>query len=238
MAGEHEARSTKRRPPLRVAQKQFTRRVLMEAAVDVFDREGYLRATVDQIVDEASATRATFYQHFTGKIDVIRALSAEISDEGERMMESAFSSWQASGTADDVRAWMLRTVSYFESHAGALRAIDDAVTEDPQLRAERQEAWVAVVGILANYLSTLDQLYPPKLYAIALIGQLDVFMRTWILQGEEIDRDEALDMLTRLWCIALQFDGPASPGGQRADQNTPSSKKKQTTRGSGRAATF
>jgi AcrR family transcriptional regulator len=77
----------KRKPTLRDAQKADTRRRLLEAARNVFYREGYYGATVDQIVAEAGASRPTFYLHFKDKEEVLGVLVAEYAARAVPCME-------------------------------------------------------------------------------------------------------------------------------------------------------
>ena len=56
---------------LRDEQKRLTRRLLIEGAVTAFERKGYAATTIEDIVAEANASRATFYLHFKSKADVV-----------------------------------------------------------------------------------------------------------------------------------------------------------------------
>jgi AcrR family transcriptional regulator len=56
---------------LRDEQKRMTRRLLIEGAVTAFERKGYAATTIEDIVAEANASRATFYLHFKSKADVV-----------------------------------------------------------------------------------------------------------------------------------------------------------------------
>src|ERR1700759_2631490 len=60
---------------LRDEQKRLTRRRLIEGALVAFERKGYAAATIDDIVAEANASRATFYLHFKRKADVVLVLA-------------------------------------------------------------------------------------------------------------------------------------------------------------------
>jgi len=198
------------RLPLRQAQKLFTHNLLLEVAIEVFQRDGYVNATVDQIVTEASATRATFYQHFGGKIDVIRAILDENHRAGAQMMGAAVARWRAGGGSADVSSWLNSCFEWYEARRGTLQAIDDAAAEDRTIRENRQDAMHVEIDVLADYLTEIESpVRPHYLYAIALLLELDEFMRFWIVSrvperlGRSIDRDEALELLTRIWCDAL-----------------------------------
>src|SRR5688572_7301569 len=50
-----------------------TRRNLGDALVALILRKGYDAITVQDIIDEADVGRSTFYMHYTGKEDLLRA---------------------------------------------------------------------------------------------------------------------------------------------------------------------
>src|SRR5260370_38413133 len=49
-----------------------TRRTLHEALIRLIKRKGYDALTVQEIIDEADIGRATFYDHYRGKDDLLR----------------------------------------------------------------------------------------------------------------------------------------------------------------------
>src|SRR5262249_33096427 len=59
-----------RTPNMRDQQRIFTRARLVEAAVKRFGEVGYPSTTIEEIVAEAGASRATFYLHFNSKLEV------------------------------------------------------------------------------------------------------------------------------------------------------------------------
>jgi AcrR family transcriptional regulator len=63
--------------PRRQRVKQQNRRFILDAARKVFAARGYEAATVRDIVNETPLAAGTFYNYFTSKDDVRRALEAE-----------------------------------------------------------------------------------------------------------------------------------------------------------------
>ncbi|MBW8483817.1 TetR/AcrR family transcriptional regulator [Actinomadura parmotrematis] len=57
------------------------RRAILDAALRVFDREGYDRAGVDVIAAEAGVAKATVYNHFGDKETLLRQAFAALSEE-------------------------------------------------------------------------------------------------------------------------------------------------------------
>lgn len=63
---------------------QQTRKVLLQAAEEVFRRRGYNRASVGEIVDRAGVATGTFYVHFENK----ESLYLEVVEELARRLET------------------------------------------------------------------------------------------------------------------------------------------------------
>ncbi|WCI07753.1 helix-turn-helix domain containing protein [Arthrobacter sp. OVS8] len=49
---------------LREAQKQLTRDMIVDRALELFTEKGYAATTIDEIAVAAGTTRATFYAHY------------------------------------------------------------------------------------------------------------------------------------------------------------------------------
>lgn len=58
-----------------------TRSALVQAAREVFERDGYLGARITDITDRAGVAAGSFYTYFTGKDDAFAAVMAEVQEE-------------------------------------------------------------------------------------------------------------------------------------------------------------
>ena len=78
-----------RRPRLTRAEKQAeTRRLLLEAAEEVFRRRGFANATVEVITDTAGFSRGAFYSNFESREQLfIELLHSRVYDEFTRMLK-------------------------------------------------------------------------------------------------------------------------------------------------------
>jgi AcrR family transcriptional regulator len=76
-------------PRLTRAEKQTeTRRLLLEAAEDVFRRRGFAGATVEEITEQAGFSRGAFYSNFESREQLfIELLHKRVYDEFTRMLE-------------------------------------------------------------------------------------------------------------------------------------------------------
>ena len=68
---------TTTKPAPRRRRPTETRRRLIDSALGVFARNGYERATVDEIVREAGFSKGAFYVHFEAKEDIFWAMLEE-----------------------------------------------------------------------------------------------------------------------------------------------------------------
>ncbi len=71
----------KRRIPRQKRRVQVSREKLLQAARLVFSEKGMDATRIDEITERADLGKGTFYNHFTGKGDLIRHLMKDVLDE-------------------------------------------------------------------------------------------------------------------------------------------------------------
>ena len=107
------------RRSLRDEQKLLTRRRLLDAATEVFEERGFVAATVDDIVNAAEVSRATFYLHYANKEAILEDLNTAYMPQ----LTSRFERFGAMlADPSDLRAWMIGMVRFLRSHRGHLAA--------------------------------------------------------------------------------------------------------------------
>lgn len=89
-----------------------TQRALLDAAREVFLRDGYAAAATEDIVALAGVTRGALYHHFADKRDLFRAVVEAIQQQAEDDL-------RPSGTIDD--HWE----AFTDAALGTLDAVDD-----------------------------------------------------------------------------------------------------------------
>jgi AcrR family transcriptional regulator len=114
--------STPRVANLREAQKAFTRQRILDAARDLFYRQGYYGTTVDQIVSTAGASRPTFYLHFSDKEEILTELIASYASRAALQMERLPGPLP---TLDEVRNWLLDMARFTEHEKVTLSTIGE-----------------------------------------------------------------------------------------------------------------
>lgn len=71
------ARVTENSPATREEKKAFSRRKILDAARDVFFRDGFMLANLDEVASRAGVAKGTLYRYFESKADLYVAVLAE-----------------------------------------------------------------------------------------------------------------------------------------------------------------
>ena len=187
---------------LRDEQKRLTRRAI-DGALAAFEQKGYAATTIDDIVAEANASRATFYLHFKSKADVILVMTETL---GRR--------WRASCTSSHVRRAPVargavrvarRHRQNYQTNRASLEAIDHAVAIEPAVAevdlATRQETIAVMAESIERWYGGDKE--DARVRAALLLIQMDRFFDLWIIRGVPFDRERAVGALTDLWLSVL-----------------------------------
>lgn len=103
---------------------------ILEAALQVFDEEGYHGSGVIRITEVAGCSRAAFYQYFSSKEDVFRHLAGQVARQLTASAE-ALGPVTADATGwDGVRAWIGRHGDIYDRYAPVFRAFQAAAESD------------------------------------------------------------------------------------------------------------
>jgi AcrR family transcriptional regulator len=202
----------------RRAQAAQTEIALKEAARRVFARNGYHGAKITDITTEAGRSAGSFYKHFAGKDDVLRALLAD-------WLAQAGAELAADPAGDDLSqesAMRARVAAYwhtYRAHLPEIRALGEAAQADPAFAeslAAMRHAGLATMRRHLERLRDTGHALPgdPAVLASAFNALLEGFCQVWIAGGGEpigrpLSDEEAIDTLTRLLMHGL--------AGQRQD---------------------
>jgi AcrR family transcriptional regulator len=206
-----------------------TRARLLDAAKQVFERDGFLDARISDVAEAAGISHGAFYHYFDSKEQIFREvaeaqesfLTAPPVDEGPA--DGAFRSpWERIGTAnrryleryrDTARIMgVIEQVSRFDQHVEAGRAGRQKHFAERAERAIRR--WQAD-GLVEP---TVD----PAIAATALGAMVARFAELWLVQGyAAYDFDHAVEQLTRLWAKALGLNDAREMAPTRTRRSKP-----------------
>lgn len=199
-----------RRISLREEQKRLTRSRLIEAATGLFTTRGYASVRVDDIAAAVGCSRATFYLHFTGKIDVLRAIAEQGALPSVQYFYEDLDHVLDSGSRTEFAAWMRRSIEWFQEYKDLLPAWDEATTVEPEFREIAREGMMGLPNLMTSYLSRwpAERHDEARLRVELLVAQLERFFTRWAMQGTiDVSAEEAANVLTDIWFPALQTPG-------------------------------
>ena len=145
------AASDQRPATRRAAAKAGTRRRILDAALDVFSREGYHAARMDAIARAAGFSKGAVYFHFPGKLELFSALVDELAACLGQAVAAAIATHQ--GGVARVRAAVEAALDVFGRHRALARIVlVESSGVGPIHAAKRQEVLGRFVAIVRHHL--------------------------------------------------------------------------------------
>lgn len=198
---------------LRAAQKEMTRRLLLDAGLALFVEKGFAATTIDDIASAAGTTRVTFYAYFPTKGELMRALITErLNDVLQRNRSSEHGSTAeglvaavADGGRDALAAWLRRTADQWAEIRPIIRIGREAAAVEPSL-SNLVERWLEeAIGDVEDGLSQAGRLEPHQRHfrGVLAMAQLDYVAQHWAEADWRLSRDQMLDELADAWHALL-----------------------------------
>jgi len=187
--------------PLRRQQRDFTRQRLVDAARELFRRNGTKGTSIDDIAKAAGTSRATFYAHFTDKQDVIREFARS-------MWETAYTVYNDFGQLTEwnhktIGVWMQELFDAWDQNADTTYIV---IQEMPtELRADFLNQMEQRVEALMAHNPLWDRFSPAegRRRAALLIFQLERCMDAYHYAGWKDDRQAIFNTLVDIWVATL-----------------------------------
>jgi AcrR family transcriptional regulator len=131
-----------------------TRRVLLNAAREVFCEQGFAEASVAAVVERAESSVGSLYHHFGGKTELFLALWEEHQATHERNAVAAVATARAAGEGDDPLALFIAGARAFLEGSWQRRDLarlfmdGDGPPGFELVRRTRSREWVRQNGVL------------------------------------------------------------------------------------------
>jgi AcrR family transcriptional regulator len=198
----------------RTEQAASTEAALKEAARRVFARQGYLNTKITDITAEAGRAAGSFYNHFTGKEELLTALLTDALAESDAAIFAPDSQHRADFSDRDSVRWHVESYwRFYRRHAVELTALRQAALVNAEFGAQLEAMMAGNVDNLDDHLDPITNAGrslpgPPALVLAIFAGLLDGFTYRWQLSegrfgGRHVDDDEAIDTLTEFIYRAL-----------------------------------
>ncbi|TXS43685.1 TetR/AcrR family transcriptional regulator [Streptomyces sp. OR43] len=198
---------------LREAQKQMTRRLLLESGIEQFKAKGYAVTTVDDIATAAGTTRATFYAYFSSRSELMQALIDEQLNEVLQRVGSpehgstaqGLVATVADGSPEAITDWLRRTADSWPAIWPLIRIGRDAAVVDPEL-TDLVERWMEeAIGDIEDGLTAAGRLEPYQRHfrGVLAMAELDFVAQNWHRAEWKLTRDQMLEELGTSWVRLL-----------------------------------
>ncbi|MFJ8930011.1 MULTISPECIES: TetR/AcrR family transcriptional regulator [unclassified Streptomyces] len=198
---------------LRQAQKQMTRRLLLESGLELFTTKGYAATKVDEIATAAGTTRVTFYAYFPSRTDLMKALIDERLNEALQRVRSPehgstaqdLVATVAGGAAEGIAAWLRRTADSWPEIRPIIRVGRDAAAVDPELR-DLVDRWMEeAISDIEDGLTQAERFEPHqrRFKGVLAMAELDYVAQHWGSTDWKLSREQLLEELSASWVRLL-----------------------------------
>ncbi len=204
-----------------------TRARLIEAAREVFERDGFLTARISDIAAAAGLSQGSFYHYFDSKEQIFR----EVAEAQEQRLTAKPDDLAVAPRDESPRAVIRRAnrryLEHYRDAAQLMGVIEQVSRYDEEVsrariatqqhfaeRAERAIRRMQRQGIA-------DKKVDAAMAADALGAMVARFAEMWLVQGyREYDFDKAVDQLTMLWANALGIEHEPARASARGRKST------------------
>ena len=171
------------------------RRVILEAAVRVFARQGFHTCRVSDIADQAGVAYGLVYHYFSSKDEILDTLFLERWEIMLGAIDHADA--EQASAPDKLRAIASFIVDSYRYDPELMKVIIVEVTRAANTfgrthLAKIEEAYDKIAGIVARAQTegTFHDEVTPEFAALAFYGLVEQVLTRWIFDSEAIDEPE------------------------------------------------
>jgi AcrR family transcriptional regulator len=171
------------------------RKVLLEAALEVFVANGYHAAAMDEIAERAGVSKPVLYQHFPGKLELYLALLDQGGDQLVEAVRKALAS--STDNKQRVLATMEAYFGFVEDEGAAFRLVFESDLTGQAAVRERMDRVNAECAEAICAIVSEDTGLPREqamLLAAGMAGVAQTMARQWVSDRDSVDRDTAVQL--------------------------------------------
>jgi AcrR family transcriptional regulator len=217
LAGAAASRDEVRTAP-RSAKGMRTRARLLDAAKQVFERDGFLEARIVDIAETADIAPGSFYHYFDSKQEIFREVAAAQEERLTAPPDELTAVRPDTSPWERIRSANRLYLQRYRDEAALMGVIEQVSRYDPEVNAARMTTMKHFVERAERAIRRLqreglaDRRIKPSVAADALGAMVARFAELWLVQGyRDYDFDDAVDQLTILWGNALGLGPPGGP---------------------------
>lgn len=190
------------------ARARRTRAQLLAAAQRVFEREGYLDATVAHIAAEAGTSHGSFYTYFRSKTDVFRGVMQgaldSVHDPGDVPSDD-----KSLSQIERIDLANRRFIEVYRQKTAMMALFEQVATMDEEIQALRLTVRGRAITRVEKSLLRLQRESKVRsdidahTAAGALVAMVNSLVYFWLVMGEEHDEEDVVQTLNKLWASAV-----------------------------------
>ncbi len=175
-----------------------TRKMLMQALIDLTIEKGFSAITVQDIADRAMVNRATFYRHYLDKYDLLDKYMNEVYEltAAQEKLASGQTQDAASGNPP---VGMVRMLERVQRHADFYRVMLGAKGDHAFVQRILQYIEMRLRTLLPNNRAKLKPQSPPLDLCLSYLSHAGVgVMAWWLKDGQSYTPDQVAAWLNQL----------------------------------------
>ena len=198
-----------------------TQRALLDAARDVFTRQGFAEASIADVVERAGSSVGSLYHHFGGKSELFLALWQEHQLAYDEAASAAVADARKRGVTDPAELFAAGARAFLEGSwqrrdLAMLFSTGDGPPGFELMKRHRGHEWIRQNDALLRLEDTpLDRLYAAVLTSLIGEGAREVAAARTKAQATQVI-DAVIEYASR-----LMASGPARPGTDRPGTDRP-----------------
>jgi AcrR family transcriptional regulator len=149
-----------------------TQRRILAAALDVFAEHGYHDSRIEQITGLAGCSRPTFYQYFSGKDAVFRALAAHVGRSVVQMADAVGPVTPDAAGRAAVVAWMRDFADFYDRFVPVFAGFSAVARADRSLAGASVPATGRVGAAVRRHLVLGAGTAPPDVMASTIVTMI------------------------------------------------------------------
>jgi AcrR family transcriptional regulator len=187
-----------------------TRERLVEAAKEIFEKDGFLDARISDIAARAGQSHGTFYYYFDSKEEIFREVAAAVDERLFAPMDEVILAHSALQPRQRVREAMRRHFERYREEARIIALIEQVAGYDKEVNALRLSRFQRHTERAAERIRQLqrkklaDSKLDPLLTAAALGALTSRFAEMWLVhRAVDSTLEHAVDQVSRILTNAI-----------------------------------
>ena len=182
--------------------RRRTMELFIDCAIEVFGRDGYRAARMEDIADLAGKSRTTLYTYFRGRNELVLAIRHRLRPESYEIYERLARLPEL--THEEVRRWVGDVADFFQRRrvefAISMEALSEPALHD-SLQADLEESVSVLQATMAA--ARRPGSAPTTARVQILLSQLLYTMHLVKIQQVFADPDAVMDELAAVWLAEL-----------------------------------